>query len=223
MRRLYCLVLTFVMLTGEQAGAEVHLNWKRSHADMGRGCNITMKFPISEKGRLIGDRETRSGGLSVRPIPESWKSKLGELYIDLNCKTAIEPDAEGAKLIDSGAKYNRQTKQWEKHLDSWFSPGDLIDPESRVDADKETRLINIHAVNSRGYAQLTYQSFGEERFRLRQMYFCLFRSERALCGHGNVAYLGDGARGDLTPHVLKILESVKFLDDVPEATPEAGK
>jgi hypothetical protein len=223
MRKIYGVALFCGMFVGAQAGAVDHLQWKRAQADMGKGCNISINLPVSKEGWLVGGAATRSGGLGVSPLPESWKSKLSELYIDLNCKTAIEPDAEGAKLIDSGAKYNRQTKQWEKHLDSWFSPSDLIDPESRVDADKETRLINLQAIDSRGYAQLTYQSFGDEWFRLRQMYFCLFKAERALCGQGNVAYLGDGARGDLTPHVLKILKSVQFLDDVSEATPEATK
>lgn len=44
---------------------------------------------------------------------------------------------------------------------------------------------------------------------------------KALCGYGDVGYLKDGRKGDLTDYALRILRSIEFLPDETQ-TAEGG-
>lgn len=194
---------------------------QRLQANLGEGCRFAVtlfgkkgaKSPIdsSETG-VGGDLNIHSGGMVATPYPGSWKSKMTALGFGLDCLDKENPDLENAPTNYNGAKYDKSKKLWEKDLDAWFNSWEPTKEERKI-ADKATRVINIKAVNARGYAQLTDDTIGDEIGRRREMNFCLFHPPKALCGTGTVAQLADGPKGDLTKYALEILKSIEFLED----------
>lgn len=186
---------------------------KRVEAYMGPGCRFEMTLPGTVVARVGAEVSSGLGGFRVRPLPKSWKSSLGDLYFDLSCRPANDSSATGGL-----AKLNDKTGLWEKNLDGWFEPPPPIGEERR-ELDKATRVLNIQATNSKGYAGIREDTTGEEDRRVRGFSFCLFHPPSAICGYGVVGMLRDGRKGDLTPHALKIIQSIEFLPDEPQAHP----
>lgn len=182
----------------------------RFQANYGPGCNIAAWMPPSGRdGGLGSDSATGLGGMAVNPIPKSWKSSLVALGFGLSCRLADDPSATGGL-----AKLNDKTGLWEKDLDRCFLPPEPT-PEERKVLDRATRLVNIQAVNSKGYAGISDDTIGDEAHRQRKLSFCLFHPPKAICGQGNVGILREGRKADLTPHALKIIRSIEFLPDEP--------
>jgi hypothetical protein len=199
------------------------LTAQRLEVNLGEGCRFMFadigkkgsRLPIdlSESG-VSPDPYSRSDVVTSSPQSEPRKSTMKSLKLDMECDDKQDPDSEGPDTNNHGAKYVRLKKVWEKDLDRWFDSTDL-EGDGRKILDKATRVVNIKAVNSKGFAQLTDDIIGNERGRRRNMNFCLFHPPKALCGDGVVAQLDDGAKGDLTQYTLEILKSIEFLDDTP--------
>ncbi|MCK9194185.1 MAG: hypothetical protein M0P19_09975, partial [Nevskia sp.] len=66
-----------------------------------------------------------------------------------------------------------------------------------------------------GWAVTVDDTIGEERNRGRRLHYCLIHQPKALCGTGDMGYLSDFPKGDLTAYSLKILSSIEFIDDEP--------
>ena len=177
----------------------------RVEANLGAGCHIAATLPKATRSRMGGDPEVHDGGFRVEPLPASWKSNMGEMYFSLRCL-----DTEGLHT-SSLAKFNSATNQWEKDLDGRF--GEMTADE-RVMLDSATKLINISAVNARGYAAIEDDTIGEETSRQRRVSFCLLHEPKSICGGGFVGMLND-PKSDLTEHALDILRTIEFLPDVP--------
>jgi len=177
----------------------------RLEANLGAGCHIAATMPIT-KGVDTG---LGDAGFRVQPLPASWKSNMGEMYFSLRCL-----DTEGLHT-SSLAKFNSATNQWEKDLDGRF--GEMTADE-RVMLDSTTKLINISAVNARGYAAIEDDTIGEETSRQRRVSFCLLHEPKSICGGGFVGMLND-PKSDLTEHALDILRTIEFLPDVSAAEP----
>ncbi len=189
---------------------------QRVQANYGVGCNIAAIVPQSTDGGLGSDPETGMGGLAVNPLPKNWKSRLDSLGFNLYCKSSEDP------IVNSRlAQQNPKTGVWEKDLEKWFGK---LTPEERRVLDKATRVFNLKAPNSSGYAFTEEATTGDEFGRERRMIFCLFHPPKAICGGGVVGVLRDGSKGDLTQHALKIIQSIEFLPDVKplDATPASS-
>ena len=187
---------------------------ERFEADYGPNCRIAAKFLRSLDGGLGADPSTGMGGLAINPIPKSWKSNLGALGLSLRCPNAN--DLQATKL----ARFDESLQLWIKDLDARF--GEMT-PYDRKILDKATRLFNIQAANSKGYAIYVDDTTGDEDKRERHMQFCLLHPPKALCGGGTVAQIVDGRpKGDLTKQALEIIKSIEFLDDAPPAPPSAA-
>lgn len=207
-------VLVLLMLGHLTASAEVPpVPTKRVQADMGPGCNFTMQLPMADISRVGGDSTLALGDFKVGPLPKSWKSSFESLYFGLSCWPANDP-----AVTEGMAKFNPQTGLWKKDLDRWFVFSEPT-PEERKILDEATRLVNVQAVNSRGYVGIREDTIGDDGRRTREMFFCLFHPPKAICGDGWVGKLEDGRKGDLTPHALKIIRSIEFLPDEPQAQP----
>lgn len=210
MSRLMILVLVglaqVAAVTESRAGPD-----KRVEADMGPGCRFAAQIPEGKQNGIFVAHQPPRGGLNVEPLPKSWKSSLGDLYFDLSCYPSDDASATGGL-----AKLNDKTGQWEKDLDGALAPPPPT-PEERKILDAATRVLNIQAVNSKGYASLIEDTVGDEERRQRRMFFCLFQPPKAICGNGEVGILREGRKGDLTPHSLKIIQSIEFLPDEPQA------
>ena len=159
-----------------------------------------------------GNPEMRQGGMIAAPYPPPWRSSLPSIGFNLDCYDKEDPDSESAPTDYTGAKYDKQKKIWTKDLNAWFDSWQPTNEERKI-ADKATRVMNIQAINSKGFAQLTDDTIGDEIGRRRNMNFCLFHPPKALCGQGTVAMLADGPKGDLTKYALEILRSIEFLED----------
>ncbi|RYX89641.1 MAG: hypothetical protein EOO28_32305 [Comamonadaceae bacterium] len=180
---------------------------KLVQANLGAGCSIAMALPSAEVARVGGDPNLNLGGFRVEPLPKSWKSKLGELYMGLYCVPA-----DGRVMRDGLARRNPNTGLWEKDLDARFGS---MSAEERKILNKATKVVSIRAVNSTGYIAIEEDVTGDEERRQRKLYFCLFHLAKGLCGGGVVGMLREGRRGDLTPQSLKIIQSIEFLDSEP--------
>lgn len=83
------------------------------------------------------------------------------------------------------------------------------------------RAYALKSVNAQGFAFTEEDVIGDEKSRIRYLDYCLFYADVALCGRGDVGYVAEGPKGDLTDYVLQILRSVEFLPD-PPATPASA-
>ena len=82
---------------------------------------------------------------------------------------------------------------------------------------KALRFFKIELVQFNAWAVTYDDTFGDEKFRQRTLSYCVVRREKAICGESKVGYLDSikkSGRADLTSYVLKILESIYFLEDV---------
>lgn len=198
---LMLLAISSVIFAAEKTNEPI----RRLEANLGGGCHIAATMPIT-KGV---DSGLGDAGFRVQPLPASWKSDMGEMYFSLRCL-----DTEGLHT-SSLAKFNSATNQWEKDLDGRF--GEMTADE-RVMLDSATKLINISAVNARGYAAIEDDTIGEETSRQRRVSFCLLHEPKSICGGGFVGMLND-PKSDLTERALEIIRTIEFLPDVPAAEP----
>lgn len=131
--------------------------------------------------------------------------------------------ADAGRLYDSApVRHDHQEDGWALHFDNalkpWTNGGSItLTPGQVRSIVNSIHVYTVRALNSQGFAYTTDDWTGDERGRRRYLDYCLFRDMTALCGHGEVGYVADGPKGDLTPYVLGILRSVEFLADAPVA------
>ncbi len=154
------------------------------------------------------ENDFKYGGYSAT-VKLSQSKNSYRFGFSLSCQSSDDP------IVNSRlAQQNPKTGVWEKDLEKWFGK---LTPEERRVLDKATRVFNLKAPNSSGYAFTEEATTGDEFGRERRMIFCLFHPPKAICGGGVVGVLRDGSKGDLTQHALKIIQSIEFL---PDASPE---
>lgn len=90
-----------------------------------------------------------------------------------------------------------------------------VDPEYKKRRRNALRAYTLKSVNAQGFVFTEADVIGEETRRRRQIDYCLFYEEVALCGGGEVGYVAEGPEGDLTDYVLQILRSIEFLPNDP--------
>ncbi len=213
MRYVFALLTIFLcQFTWADVAALTAFPTKRVEVNSGVGCRIAMTLP-ADSFVPGGVSVAFSRGVTVGdPLPKSWKANLNELYFSFSCQSSDDP------IVNSRlAQQNPKTGVWEKDLEKWF--GKLTSEDRRI-LDKATRVFNLKAPNSSGYAFTEEATTGDEFGRERRMIFCLFHPPKAICGGGVVGVLRDGSKGDLTQHALKIIQSIEFLPDAfPEGVP----
>lgn len=94
-----------------------------------------------------------------------------------------------------------------------------MDPNYRKLRRDALRAYTLQSINAHGFAFTEEDVTGDERWRIRFLDYCLFHAEMALCGRGEVGYVADGPKGDLTDYVLQILRSIEFLPTPPPTPP----
>lgn len=215
-RALISVVLGLMPFLAVAGDTSVSNSATRLVTNLGKGCHIAITLPDNAVGKIgnLGRPELGLGGVSVEPIPKSWKFKsFPRLYFDLTCY-----DADEALSRTHDASFDPQTETWTKDVDKRIRTlGFEVLPQEYkslyADFDKAIRVYNLTAVNSKGVASTEEDTTGDERNRRRQMGFCLFHPPKALCGGGVVGYIPDGPRSDLSVKVLEILRTVEFLPD----------
>lgn len=124
--------------------------------------------------------------------------------------------------------------QWSLGLQCYKSTDDVVvkgwaAPASdgwRLNTDESTaelqrlnalRFYKVQARNSMGWAASYDDTIGDEGFRQRTMAYCLIKNARALCGEtkvGLIASIAKKNQADLSRYVLRLLESIQFVEDV---------
>lgn len=168
--------------------------------NMGPGCHVRLIDPY---GGTAGTGMPFNGGYSKEPPPGT--SSIEKLGLNWSC---IPRDNNLGKGL--AVRFDEAQNRW------------VIYPEGRVDFGKErgwektlrraTRLTNIRASNSSGFAVTEEDTTGDEKWRKRALNFCLIPEAKALCGSGDVGLLRDGRRGNLLPQALRIIRGIQFVD-----------
>ncbi|GIX23871.1 MAG: hypothetical protein KatS3mg122_1102 [Caldimonas sp.] len=113
------------------------------------------------------------------------------------------------------------TQGWGKRASSgeWVAS---VSPSDEPLFKGALRAHQVHSVNASGWAVAVDDVIGDERYRLRRLYYCVIHEPKAVCGHSEMGLLPDirrNPKNDLTPYALKILRSIEFIDDA--TTPAA--
>ena len=131
------------------------------------------------------------------------KEYIDLFYIGFICYPADE------EVVNQGwATFNDSTKEWQINLSEH-------DAEMFFNAHQTYQL---RAVNAEGWVVTINDVTGNEEGRQRHLHYCLIRDSKALCGHGEMGYVENGEKSDLTPYALEILRSIEFLEDVPASS-----
>ena len=103
------------------------------------------------------------------------------------------------------ARFDAASQTWQPNLD----------PEEKAQLKGAFHFYPLQAANKSGWAVTVDDMTGDENGRRRTLHYCLLNPPKALCGNGDVGYLKDGRKGDLTEYALRILRSIEFLPDDP--------
>ncbi|MFP5423942.1 MAG: hypothetical protein ACLGID_21125 [Gammaproteobacteria bacterium] len=186
---------------------------RREILNMGPGCNISIDLPANIKIAVGngGDPKYHIGGMTINPLPKKWNSRLGQLNLNLTC----EEKDHNLNPVPSGA-YDEKFKKWKEDkagLREYLAQSqDYKDPAFLEEKLSTIRVNDVKTSNAHGWADTSDDITGDENIRRRYMSFCIYHGSKALCGLGQVARLLDGRQGDVTPHILKILRTIEFLD-----------
>jgi hypothetical protein len=116
----------------------------------------------------------------------------------------------GGGAISRDAKSGKWVRNVSKLVKS--SGVDWTSEEIR-EQEMAIRVYSLKIVNAEGYAYTIDDLTGDEKERRRLLRYCLIRPPKALCGQGEMGYLKDGPKADLTEYALRILRSIEFLED----------
>jgi hypothetical protein len=185
---------------------------KTALIDMGPGCRIRLQVPqkagyggIPPDGGFPG-----RGGITIEnPLNLKRKTYIEPLYLRFFCHDADDP------VVTDG---------WGKRLPSgeWVAS---VSPSDEPLLKGALRAHQVHSVNASGWAVAVDDVIGDERYRLRRLYYCVIRASKAVCGDSEMGYLPEIRRHparDLTPYALRILRSIEFVDEAPQAAPTAS-
>jgi hypothetical protein len=121
--------------------------------------------------------------------------------------------------------FDAERREWVPDLEKrlkWAATAigqEELDPAYKKLRRDALRAYTLKSVNAQGFAFTEEEVIGDEKSRVRYLDYCLFYAEMALCGRGEVGYVADGPKGDLTDYVLQILRSIEFLPTPPPTPP----
>ncbi|WP_157451409.1 hypothetical protein [Caldimonas taiwanensis] len=200
---------------------------KTAMLDMGPGCRIKLQVPASADYGAVGPKPgyEGEGGITIEnPLNLKRKTYIEPLYLRFFCHDA-DPEAlsEGDPL-----SYDASTHTWRKDMEKLY--GLYVDPDRafKKKLDQAVRIYEMKSVNAQGFAYTLDDVTGEESTRRRVLHYCLFRDKKAVCSGWDtrMGYLPEIRRHparDLTPYALRILRSIEFVDEAPQAAPTASQ
>ncbi|WP_284335936.1 hypothetical protein [Comamonas sp. NoAH] len=172
-------------------------------ANLGPGCRIKIDIPKGAKLAQGCQNEHYRGmaGFSIE-IGSNF-SHNGEWGFDFECFTTKEKQFQEI-WTDITPKND---------VDFIISNG----KKKFIDVDNTT-FFAVDSVNAQGWA-ITYDgTVGEERFRLRNLMYCIKTIKSAICGNSKIGYIdftNNKKNIDIPSYAFRILESIEFLEDAP--------
>ena len=168
-------------------------------ANLGPGCRLQLKMPKGVTLNVGYQKDEGAAGFEI----ENLRYFSGDFDFGFTCYRADTP------RIKAGWAIPKPDGGWQPNKNS--SIAELI-------PSKAFHFYDLVAINSQGWALTIDDTFGDERFRRRQLSYCLIYEAKAICGQNFMGSLWDiqrDKRADLTPYALKVLRSIEFLEDAP--------
>jgi hypothetical protein len=210
-------LLLLTLVTAVEAQAQVNHIYpplETATINLGPGCRIHIDLPKGIDYKYyykmppmegMGSHGGRLWFYLQKPLPNS-----GEWDFSLFCSYISYIDNHDFPEFDM-VLWDDKTQKWidayqQNRLDPLFLP------------EAHFRTFQIKTRTAHGWL-VTYDHFtGEEKFRGRNLSFCLYRNERVICNNGgtdagSLYSIRRQPLADFTPYVLKIVESIEFLED----------
>lgn len=172
-------------------------------ANLGPGCRIKLNIPIGAEFWQWYQSNLHRGfaGFSIGKFYKF--SNDGEWAFDFKC-------------------YQTSDKNFQEIWED-ISPENYVN--FRIEAgrrkftdDEGVTYSSVQSINAEGWT-LTYDdTTGEERFRLRHLWYCVKAKESAICGSSDIGYIdfiNNKKNIDIPSYAFRILESIEFLEDAP--------
>ena len=167
--------------------------------NLGPGCRFSAQISPTSiiSARYASAEPFGSGGLGIDRLPpprDYWG-------VDFHCSRSDQDFVNAGWAISDG--------------DNWQLNDNTTN--NLLLGLNALRLHKTEFEKFNGWVITHDDTFGDEKFRQRTLSYCVVRREKAICGESKVGYLDSikkSGRADLTSYVLKILESIYFLEDV---------
>jgi hypothetical protein len=177
-----------------------------SHAPCSSCCYKTPskhdpEYPVVGRDREGGD--IRIYLMNLPQGPKVWS-------IDFTCY-----HSDYAELIHKMVYFDNESNRWVLNQHEDYDAFRL--PEANF------HLYQIKTQTGYGWLATHDETYGEESSRIRNLVYCIFHDERAICGSSDVGYPETIRRNpitDRTSYVLRMVKSIEFLEDVPPIQPE---
>jgi hypothetical protein len=164
---------------------------KTAQTEMHVVGQCAFRIPKTPGVRFEMDKDSDSGGFGVGHTgdPDFWA-------VQMACKS-LSPD-----LLETMVGVQRDGNTYV-----------LGNQKERFIKEQNTKLILLNGVNWTGAGTITDSTTGELFDRYRRLNFCLVRGSRALCGWSNVVAHLSAPKKNVLKKVLRILNSIEFVDD----------
>ena len=245
MKTVISIIVAFVALVpatkGEESERFGYPPLEAIIANLGQGCRIKVDLPKdveywsnyetpSKNSSTLEEVLWSRGGalwLSFKnPPPPYWHQ---EWLLDFSCY-----HAEEAKYIYEGMLLNNATQEWVLNLhkeESYHRPEyDISGPISELThqyydnfqvPEVNLKIYQIKNHTNQGWLTTYDNTFGGrefQKFHLRNLEYCVFHNDRAICGRrnavGHLKTIQNHPLADRTAYVLKMVKSIEFLEDV---------
>lgn len=187
-------------------------SWRRVLMDMAPGCRIQMSVPIGAQAGF-GKANRGSGGVSIEHPPRTTKLP----YRYPLTFTFICYDAADDLTAQDPVRFDHTKNKWVRDMRPYFDRfPEGLPPQRQKIFDRAILFHELQTVNAQGFAFTEDDLAGDESGRRRQMSYCIFHMQKAICGESTMALISmirQHPGNDLTPLALRILRSIEFLDD----------
>lgn len=177
-------------------------------ADLIPGCAFRAVIP--KQARLTIGAEYRNSGSITVENPKNLRTKnyIEQVYLGFSCY-----DSNADLVGSSPVRFDEHSGRWVKDTQNFIKQ--FSEPEWQQNYGRAIRFYELSNVSAKGFAYTQDDVIGDERYRTRQLRYCLIRPPNALCGQsemGNLREIKKNPQADWTPYALKIVRSIEFFD-----------
>jgi hypothetical protein len=174
-------------------------------ANLGPGCQIKLKVPNT--GKFTSGIASGTGAASmILSHPPYWND---DWFLRFTCYSA---NADSVPPKNDTVAFDNKKQCWIRNP----ANTDII-PEQHL------KVYQIKTPNAQGWAYT--EDVTATEFPERLMQYCVYHGDKAICGDtdvGSIETIHRHPLADRTSYVLKILNSIEFLEDAPPPSGNAA-
>jgi len=176
-------------------------------ANMGPGCRVRLSIPnesryssnyIGYTDQGVKNSSWREGGLGFHRGQLPYRSD--EWHFGLTCYSTDADQPRNEWVV-----FDSKKQLW------------TVNPANTdIIPEQHLKVYQVKTPNAQGWAYTDDDTAVE--FPDRRMQYCVYHGDKAICGDTDVGAIKTIRRhplADRTPYVLKILNSIEFLEDSP--------